>query len=122
MTRVHENLENQDFTVPDNIVTAKICTKSGKLAVDGVCDQDPEGSTVREEYFAKGTVPTEVCDAHTKLTICTLSGKIATSKCPTAYRVDKVYRIRIKGTEGTTWDTPFEIPAGLQNSVCDIHN
>ena len=40
MERIHaeKELPYKEFTVPDSIVTAKICTKSGKLAVEGVCD------------------------------------------------------------------------------------
>ena len=43
--------------MPDTIVSAKICTKSGKLAVEGLCDHYLGGNTVRVEYFAKGSEP-----------------------------------------------------------------
>ncbi len=34
----------KDFSKPNNIVKARICTKSGKLAVKGICDHDPEAA------------------------------------------------------------------------------
>lgn len=84
METIHEtmNLPYKEFTVPDSVLTAKICTKSGKLALDGICDQYAGGSTVKVEYFAKGTVPTEYCDCHVKATICLDSGLLATENCP----------------------------------------
>ena len=36
---------------------------------------------VREEYFAKGTVPTEYCDCHVIATICLDTGHLATEYC-----------------------------------------
>ena len=77
MERIHEEkaLPYKEFTVPDSVATAKICTKSGKLAINGLCDLAEGGSTVRTEYFAKGTVPLEKCDVHIKASICSASGK-----------------------------------------------
>lgn len=83
MEQVHEKKQLPDigFTAPDNIVTAKVCTKSGKLAIDGVCDCYEGGSFVREEYFAKGTAPTEYCDCHRKVTVCLDTGLLASRYC-----------------------------------------
>ena len=58
MERVHEGLSDPGFAVPDSVETAQICRKSGKLAVSGVCSNDPRGDAVYTEYFAKGTVLT----------------------------------------------------------------
>ena len=41
MSRIHENLEYMDFTMPEDITTATVCKKSGKLVVAGLCDADP---------------------------------------------------------------------------------
>ena len=73
MERIHieKGLEKKSFTMPDSIVTAKICTKSGKLAVDGLCDNYLGGDSTSIEYFAKGSEPTQICDVHVKSTICT---------------------------------------------------
>lgn len=115
MEQIHiqKNLETKSFTVPDSVVTAKICTKSGKLAVEGVCDHYLGGDTTRVEYFAKGTVPTEKCDIHVKATVCTESKALATENCPSVE--EAVY---LNKTEtGTTADTPFLYPS----TTCKIH-
>lgn len=53
MSRIHEGLENKDFEKPSGIVQATICTKSGKLAVAGLCDSDGREGIVRNEYLQK---------------------------------------------------------------------
>ncbi len=138
MERVHteKELPYKEFTVPDSVVTAKICTKSGKLAVSGVCDhaeKDPYYATVptvRTEYFAKGTVPLEKCDVHIKASICSESGKLAGAGCPAEYVSEKILLIKnepeLLDWEGnvieyTTSDTPNLLPTG-DDALCAIHN
>lgn len=108
-------------TVPDTIEQAQVCKKSGLLPIEGVCSNDPGGNQVITEYFAKGTVPTDTCDAHAKYTICSISGKLANSNCPAASRIDKIFRIRKPDANGTTADTPYTIPSELKNSTCILH-
>ena len=74
MSRIHAELPIKQFSEPDDITTAVICKKYGKLAVSGLCDADPRGSQVMTEYFTYDTVPTAVCDAHVGLSICKESG------------------------------------------------
>ncbi len=83
MEAIHKEkqLAYKEFTMPDSILTATVCTKSGLLAKAGVCDIYEGGSTVRTEYFAKGTVPTEYCDCHVIATICLDTGHLATEYC-----------------------------------------
>jgi len=83
MEAIHKEkqLAYKEFTMPDSILTATVCTKSGLLAKAGVCDLYEGGSTVRTEYFAKGTVPTEYCDCHVIATICQDTGHLATEYC-----------------------------------------
>ncbi|MBP5184201.1 MAG: transglycosylase domain-containing protein [Lachnospiraceae bacterium] len=92
MAKIHTELElkNQTYEVPDSIVTAKICTKCGKLAVEGLCDEYVGGNCIAEEYFAKGTVPTEKCTCHKRVRICTESGHLASPECPTSSIVEMV--------------------------------
>lgn len=45
--------QTTDFKKPADIVKAKVCKESGKLAIKGVCDHDPRGSRVITEYFEK---------------------------------------------------------------------
>ena len=132
MERIHaeKELPYKEFTIPDSVVTAKICTKSGKLAVDGVCDHAEGGSTVRTEYFAKGTVPLERCDVHIKASVCWLTEKLAGPNCPAEDVVEKVLLVKTEPElldwegnviEYTTTDTPNLLPTG-EDAICYIHN
>ncbi len=64
MNDVNESYTPADFTMPESITSATICTSCGKLAIDGVCDDTDSGSYVKEEYFSTDSVPTEYCDCH----------------------------------------------------------
>ncbi|MBQ3164496.1 MAG: PBP1A family penicillin-binding protein [Lachnospiraceae bacterium] len=77
MGKIHENLEYRSFPMASGIVTAAVCSKSGKLPIQGVCD-----GCVITEYFAEGTVPTTTCDVHYFSNICAYSGLTATEECP----------------------------------------
>lgn len=134
MTKIHEGLENKDFVMPEGIERATVCAKSGKLAVDGVCNSDPRGSMLRTEYFAKGTIPTESCENHVKITICSESGQLASEFCPPESITERVFisKEHINGTvienaDGTTTtsvgnsaDVPYMMPNNL-NVPCTIH-
>ena len=74
--------QTTDFKKPADIVKAKVCKESGKLAIKEVCDHDPRGSRVITEYFEKGTVPTQTCDIHVAVEVCKTSDKLATKNCP----------------------------------------
>lgn len=115
MTRVHEGFSDPGFTVPDSIEKAEICQKSGKLAISGVCSNDPRGNAVYTEYFAKGTVPTEVCDHHVRITVCSASGGVPTQFCPAELRVSKTF-MTVPAGEGTTDDSYFTMPG-----YCNVH-
>ncbi len=117
MERIHQeyDLETVPFTKPDSIVSVKICTKSGKKAVDGLCDKYVGGSTVRTEYFAKGSAPTEKCDVHVKVPVCEVSGEIANDLCPESSLKEAVYLIKEETSK--TGDTPYILP----KKKCSIH-
>ncbi len=119
MGRLHENLEYKEFTRPEGIVTADVCKKSGKLAVEGLCDMDPRGSMVETELFAAGTVPNEYCDHHVSATICTSSGMLANEFCPEENRQSGIY---IVGGSPDTDDGPYLLSDSLsQENYCTIH-
>lgn len=123
MARIHDGLEAKDFTFSDELETALICSKSGLLAIDGVCTNDSSGTCeVYEESFVPGTAPTEYCDRHYTLRICSKSGKSATEYCPEDDVVQKIY-FKIDDTDlssGTTTDTSLLAPSNLQS--CDVHS
>lgn len=83
MESIHKEkaLPYKEFEIPDSVLTATVCTKSGLLAIDGVCNAYEGGSTVITEYFAKGTVPTTYCNCHVKATLCLDTGLLASDYC-----------------------------------------
>lgn len=86
MAELHADLPNEAFSVPAGIVTATVCSKSGKLPIPGLCD-----ATLTTEYFAEGTVPTESCNVHYQGSICQYSSLPATEFCP--FKVEGVLEL-----------------------------
>ncbi|MGI6363836.1 MAG: PBP1A family penicillin-binding protein [Bacillota bacterium] len=60
---------------PSGLVQVTVCAKSGLLPTELCTD------TVTD-WFKTGNVPTEVCDMHVLVPICTVSGLRATEHCP----------------------------------------
>lgn len=116
MTRIHEGLSDPGFPVPDSVETAQVCRKSGKLPVSGVCEADPRGNSVYTEYFAKGTVPTEACGHHTRITVCGASGGKPSAFCPQEQQKTKT--VMVIPEEGTTDDSYYAMPA----EECPVHS
>lgn len=116
MQKIHTTAkkEYKEFTMPSNITTAKICTKSGKLAVDGLCS-----ATARTEYFDVNTVPAEKCDRHVKYKICKASGELAGEYCPKDQVSEKVFLL--KEETGHTADSGIAISPDRFVSTCHIH-
>ncbi len=116
MQKVHQVMEKEytDFERPSGITSATICTKSGKLAVDGLCN-----ATRRSEYFDSATVPKEKCDVHVQYKICTESGELAGEFCPQELVETKTFLL--KEETGTTADTPNVISPNKYTKTCSIH-
>ena len=81
MSRIHESLPNEQFAVPEGLVQAEVCSKSGLLPIPGLCDS-PEDNCVVTEYFAEGSVPTESCNIHYEGDVCAYDGLPASPDCP----------------------------------------
>ena len=79
MSRIHSNLPNASFDMPNGITTCAVCSQSGKLPREGLCDD-----YIKTEYFIEGTEPVEYCDIHYKGMVCGYDGKIACETCPFA--------------------------------------
>ena len=78
MSKIHEDLPSESFPMPSSgIVQATVCARSGKLPIAGLCD-----GTLRTEYFAEGTVPTESCDVHYQGLICQYTNLPSCEQCP----------------------------------------
>ena len=119
MWQVHRELPYKDFVMPYGITSAEVCSESGLLAIDGVCNHDPRGSAVITEYFTIGTVPTEYCNHHIAVNVCTDSGKHASANCPESHVESVVYVI---GASQETDDTPYLLPEDFEEDICPIHS
>lgn len=119
MSKIHEELPNEPFNVPSGIVTATVCSRSGKLPIEGLCN-----GTLRSEYFAEGTVPTETCDVHYAGQVCTYSNLPACEGCP--FKVEGILEltpiedVSLQSGSGTAQpqpETPAEPVVGEDGSV-----
>ena len=116
MSQIHEGLSTGEFTQPSGIVTAQVCSQSGKLAVAGLCDEDPRGSQVITEYFSADNVPTEECDTHVKVTICSDTSTrvyIKKSSSGTASDEESSY---------SAYDSSYAITDEKLSRLCSLHN
>ena len=86
MSQIHEELPSQSFSVPAGIVPATVCSRSGKIPIDGLCS-----GTARTEYFAEGTVPATTCDVHYAGQICQYCSLPAYEGCP--FKVEGVLEL-----------------------------
>lgn len=124
MENVHalKGCEAKQFTKPNSIVSASICTKCGKLAVPGVCDKTADESCMKTEIFAKGTVPSDKCDCHEAVLMCKDSDHRASDHCP--HTETRIFLLKeetdISKEHGGTWDTKY-IMTPEQDVVCPLH-
>jgi penicillin-binding protein 1A len=132
MQKIYDKTSNTDaFLQPDGIVQKTICTKSGKIAT-ALCAKDPSGtSTVRNEYFIKGTEPkdTDLCDVHVLARVDIKSkdlfgrNLLANPNCPPANVAEKVFIRRrqpyaqIKPDDPYPMDFMYEVPI----EYCNLH-
>lgn len=119
MTRIHEDLPYKDFEMPDDIVAVQVCSQSGLLPVEGLCDCDPRGSCIRTEYFAKGTVPTEHCTTHVKVNICADTNLPATDTCPN--KSEQIFIQKEKGKNDAVADSEYVLPTDFLSQTCNVH-
>ena len=124
MTRLHENKESiTSFEQPGGLVRVNVCSISGKLPTE-LCSHDPRGSTVRSEYFVKGTEPKEYCDSHVELTIDSSNGKIANEYCPEENLETKVFVKREipYNPEENNGIAPTDYQYEAPSEICDEHD
>ena len=115
MTRVHEGLPYATFPMPSGITAASICAKCGNLAVAGLCEKDPRPGMVYTEYFAPGTIPTQLCTCHEIVRVCTETGGIANVKCPKTE--ERVFMKSYAEFDPSIYDQYFTAPG-----LCEIHD
>jgi penicillin-binding protein 1A len=125
MSRIHEDLEDIGWAVNQDIVSAKICSKSGLLAVDGVCDQAEDNGYVYTEYFASGTEPTDYCSIHEKISVCTTSKMLSGDYCPTSVVREQIYLkldLNLITADYKTDDVNYAMTSSmLYGNTCSTH-
>ena len=121
MSQIHAELPNEPFSVPPGIVTATVCSKSGKLPIPGLCDTQ---GTLKTEYFADGTVPSESCDVHYQGAICQYNGMPACELCP--FKIEGVLELTpvedVSLQSGSSVTTQITNPDGSVSSVTQPAN
>ena len=114
MERVTADKPYVNFNMPGDIITAYICNKSGKLAT-GACALDPRDCIVTTEYFIEGTEPTEYCDLHKYVEVCTKSGMKPGPNCEST-----TFKARIRLPEERNGGTQDDNYAGSPSKECDV--
>ncbi len=115
MKRLHEELPYKTFEMPTGITASAVCNESGYLPITGTCDSAIKGNAVYTEYFATGTVPIVTCDHHVTLNICTVSGLIANTNCPSGGVIPVTYLV---GCDLLSSDGQFTATPEFLATVC----
>lgn len=114
MQSIHSGLKKASFTKPKDVVTATICTVSGLVSTDA-CKQDGR-KVVKSEIFASGKVPTDTCDVHKLVEVCSVSGDLPTDYCH-MYEDLKEISVITRSTKSKTNDSKYLMPT----ETCTLH-
>ncbi len=112
MEPIHEGLEITDFERPDGMVEKTVCIKSGKLPGEH-CPTNKQ----RRELFHEDNVPTEKCETHVELEVCSEHPNLLwDGRCPAGGRPTKeVFLDRppvdepVVDTQGRTLPKPWDL-------------
>ena len=121
MEKLNKKYPRATFKKPKSITSAQICTKCGKLAIRGLCDQAVGGSCTKHEYFSRESLPTENCDCHVRHRICRSSRHLASDNCPASEVYSAVYLQKNADNYSNTTDRSLMIPDSLTRSACTLH-
>ncbi len=111
MKNVHKDLKGKKFEKPDSVVTAKVCSQSGKAATKSC-------KNTYTEYFAAGTVP-KACDGHVVVKMCKESGKVATQYCTEVE--EKAYTAKPEKEQNANWTVQGTDKYKVPTETCDKH-
>lgn len=114
MKTIHTGLKKASFTKPDGIVNATICTVSGLVATDA-CKQDTR-KVVKSEIFASGKIPTDTCEVHKLVEVCSVSNKLPTDYCH-MYEDLKEISVITRDSKAKTSDAKYLLPT----ETCTLH-
>lgn len=114
MKTIHSGLKKASFTKPNGIVNATICTVSGLVATDA-CRKDTR-KVVKSEIFASGKVPTDKCNVHKLVEVCSVSKKLPTDFCH-MYEDLKEISVITRSVKAKTSDQKYLMPTAR----CTLH-
>ena len=116
MSEIHKGLANSAFEPTANIVTARVCANSGRLATN-------KCSNTYSEIFIKDNLP-ESCDDHKgQYTVCSESGKLVNEFCPADKKVTKGNSYIVEKERLGLWYTSTSIASNEKapTEYCTIH-
>lgn len=82
MSQVHEGLTDPGFPTSSGLVSVEYCMDTGKLATEN-CRNDIRGSRVATGKFFPTDVPTDYCEAHVQVEVCTADPILKEDGTPT---------------------------------------
>ncbi|MDD3303516.1 MAG: transglycosylase domain-containing protein [Clostridia bacterium] len=112
---ISQGKEVKGFNKPGSITTAPLCKVSGLVATDA-CRTDPRGNQTGTDIIAKDSIPTETCNIHKVVKICTVSGLIANNYCSNTENRSFITR------EGVPAIKPSDWKYMLPTATCNVHN
>lgn len=122
MSRIHEGLEDAPFSYDGILESATICSKSGLLAVDGVCGHGEDDAVVYQEYFVPGTTPNSYCDRHKIFTVCKETNMLAMDYCPdTVNRIGLIINRADLELSYVTEDVQYSVSEDAYSEYCKEH-
>ena len=118
MAGAHTQNAKEEFETGKNFEEVEICTKCGKRAVKGLCENAIHGDGTETVCFAVGTAPTEKCDCHVMVAICAESGELSGPYCKR-----EEGRVYLKSAVPGTEEEQYVLPAELSDPgvTCHIH-
>ena len=115
MSKIHENLPSTNFEKPASVISATVCSRSGKQPVGGLCD-----GTHLTEYFEEGTVPTDSCDVHYSGILCQSDQHPATEQCP--FKISGVFELIPPEPAALQAQSPGDTGSNYTTSVDELGN
>ena len=116
MKEIHKGLKAATFSKPKGIVKATICTVSGLVATDA-CKADKR-AVVKSEIFASGNVPTDTCEIHQLVEVCSVSKLLPTEFCALYEEgVEQMSFITREKPTTKTSDKKYVLPT----KTCELH-
>ena len=116
MTAIHKGLPASNFVKTANVVSARVCRASGRLASDKCTE-------TYSEIFIKGKLPA-TCDAHnSQFSVCPESGKLPNEFCPQDKLVTKFGKYIVEKERLKIWRTTKITTTGedAPTEYCTIH-